>query len=430
MQFDYYQSPCPAAPCEGSGSSHCSPPPNGDGKPRRRRRKGAVLAVFAALILLLAVSLGALRALTPGSWNLSLDELLQQSGQLFGFFFSMPAEPSDPVEFPTYPQDGETASITIPRAELAPNVKMQLHAAPEQTLSFREIYRKILPSIVSIQAYGNYGSSSGTGVILTGDGYIITNHHIIAGRSTVEIVLYDETLYEAKLVGSDAESDLAVLKIDAVGLPAAEFGDSDLLQVGDTVLAIGNPLGYELFGTMTDGIVSAINRDVNVEGYTMNLIQTTAALNPGNSGGALINSHGQVIGITNMKMMSNYETIEGLGFAIPSVSAKEVVDTLLAQGNITGRPTIGFTCFTVTAEHDGLDGVCVSTVTTGGPADQAGILSGDVIIEANGQAIASLDDLTLLRDEAGVGGTLDLTIWRDGEILNVTLTLVEQYELN
>lgn len=430
MPFEYYHSPCPAAPCEDSGAPRRTLPPNGTGKPRRRRRKGAVIAVFLVLILLLTASLTVLHILFPDSGRSTLDELLKRSDELFGFSFVFPEDPSSADSAGTDTQGGDVLPAPIPRAELAPDVKMQLNPAPEQPLSFKEIYDKVLPSIVGVQAYSAYGGSTGTGVILTEDGYIITNHHILSGRSEVEVVLSDETVYEARLVGSDAESDLAVLKIDAAGLTPAEFGNSDQLQVGDVVVAIGNPLGFELFGTMTDGIVSAINRDVRVDGYSMNLIQTTAALNSGNSGGALINSCGQVIGITNMKMMSSYNTIEGLGFAIPSVSAKEVVDILLAQGKITGRPTIGISCLTVTAEYYGQDGVCVKSVTTGSPAEQAGILPEDIIIRANGRTIATLDDLTAVRDAAGVGGTLELTIWRGGELLTTSLILVEQYELD
>ena len=184
---------------------------------------------------------------------------------------------------------------------------------------------------------------------------------------------------------------------------------------------------------MTEGIVSAINRDVNVDGYTMSLIQTTAALNPGNSGGALINTAGQVVGITNMKMMSDYETIEGLGFAIPTVWAKEVVDELLDRGKIIGRPTIGIMCFALTdgsAAVYGRDrGIYVDTVTKNGPADQAGLQHGDIILTANGQEVTTLEEFTLVRDQVGVDGVMHLTVWRDGETFETDLVLVEQYEL-
>ncbi len=442
MQLDYYRSPCPenTQVCSDNPiSDHIPPPPPSEKKRPRRRRGRIVLAAFLVLILLAAGALITLHVLHPDNWKFSWTQLFQQiPGVDFSFGYSDEFDfPFDDSDLPSndfiQQETDSTSAITIPRAALAPDVQMELSAPMEETLSFQEIYEKTIPSIVSIQAYSNYSSSEGTGVIMTADGYVITNHHIISGCSYAEVVLSDGSYYEAKLVGSDAESDLAVLKVDASGLTPAEFGISVSLRVGDDVLAIGNPLGSELFGTMTEGIVSAINRDVNVDGYTMTLIQTTAALNPGNSGGALINTSGQVIGITNMKMMSDYNTIEGLGFAIPTVWAKEVVDTLLAEGNITGRPTIGITCFTVSEEgafYYGHAGVCVETVTDGGPAAKAGVQPGDIIIEANGQTITSLEDLTAVRDKAGIGGVMELTIWRNRELVELSLTLVDQYELD
>lgn len=446
--MDYYNSPCLGTP---QGHNDTILPPDGGGIPRRSRRRHGrlVLVLFLILIVGCSATLGVLRILYPDQWSFSLPEWIQS---VDSYHFTLPGDFfDDPEEFFQIPDrffggtddhdwefpsnaDTESTLTTIPRAKLNPNIQMQLIDAPVTSLSFQEIYNKLLPSIVSIQATGNSGSFEGTGVIMTSDGYVITNHHIISGCFAANVVLSDGTSYEAELVGSDVESDLAVLKIDVQNLTAAEFGSSSLICVGDTALAIGNPLGSDLFGTMTEGIISAINRDVNVDGYTMSLIQTTAALNPGNSGGALVNRFGQVIGITNMKMMSSYETIEGLGFAIPTVWVKEVVDTLLAQGAITGRPTIGFTCYAITANspvYNGhSSGICISTVTPNGPADQAGVLPGDIIFEANGHSLSTLEDLILVRDEAGVGGTLDLSIWRNGKVLEASVTLVDLYELN
>lgn len=445
--MDYYNSPCLDT---SQDQNYNMPPPNGEGAPRRpRRRSRPALILFLILIVGCSAALGTLRIMFPNQWEHSFPEWIQSFDS---YHFTVPGDFfDDPKEFFQIPDhffegrgeydweystdsSAESTFTTIPRAELNANVRMQLIDTPVTPLSFQEIYDKLLPSIVSIQAIGSSGSFEGTGVVMTSDGYVITNHHIINGCSAANVVLSDGSIYEAKLVGSDVESDLAVLKIDAQDLTAAEFGSSSLICVGDTALAIGNPLGSDLFGTMTEGIISAINRDVNVDGYSMSLIQTTAALNPGNSGGALVNRFGQVIGITNMKMMSSYETIEGLGFAIPTVWAKEVVDTLLAQGAITGRPTIGFTCYAVTANapvYNGHNsGICISTVTPNGPADQAGVLPGDVIFEANGHSLSTLEDLILVRDEAGVGGTLDLSIWRSGNILEVSVILVDLYELN
>lgn len=431
MQLDYYRSPIPCAPAEQEQAApgYACIPPTGAGRPRRKRGL-AVLILFLVLILSSIAGLIVLRIQSPEGWGFSLGDYIQRfdSG---GFNFGNPDEFYE--YFDEQWNEGGTLT-TIPRADLNPDVRLPLADLPEQSLSFQDIYEKVIPAIVSVQAYSGASAYSGTGVIMTADGYVITNHHVISGCSSAQITLFDGRTYDAALVGSDMPSDLAVLKIEAQDLTPAEFGNSDLLRVGDTTLAIGNPLGSELFGTMTEGIVSAINRDVNVDGYTMTLIQTTAALNPGNSGGALINSGGQVVGITNLKMMSNYETIEGLGFAIPTAWAKEVVDVLLAEGAITGRPTIGITCLTIPSGQSQLygrdSGVYVSSVSAGGPADRAGVRPGDVIIEANGQAITNMEELTAVRDEIDVGGSLELTVWRNGETLKLTLILADQYELN
>lgn len=432
--MDYYCSPIPT---DQGASAPVPALPTGVGRPRRRGRGLAALITFSAVILILAAALVALRFLLPEGWLPSLEGLIPWTEHSFSFAFEGPEDfPNVPEIAPDSFNDQWVQSespTSIPRAELNPGVQMLLSALPREELSFQEIYEKVIPSIVSVYAYGSSGGGEGTGVVMTADGYVVTNHHIIAGCAQAEVALSDGTWYEARLVGSDVESDLAVLKIEAQGLSPAEFGRSEALRVGDVVLAIGNPLGAELFGTMTEGIVSAINRDVNVDGYTMSLIQTTAALNRGNSGGALVNTAGQVVGITNLKMMSDYDTIEGLGFAIPTAWAKEVVDVLLAQGAVTGRPTIGITCLTIPeggeATYGRETGVYVDAVTANGPAAQAGLRPGDVIIAANGMDVATLEELTVARDAAGVGGSLALTVWRDGEILELTLILADQHEL-
>lgn len=424
MQLDYYQSPVTTEACE---------------TPVRKRRKWPILVVFSALIVLLLAALIALHLAAPEDRRFSWEQMFPDWEASFHFEFPegfLPEEFQDEFDqfrdeiTPQPPVRNE--KLSLPAAAPAPHVELVLKP-PAEVLSFQEIYAKVIPSIVSIEVYSAYSASTGTGVIMTEDGYIVTNHHIIENHSEGYVVLSDGSEYEARLVGSDVESDLAVLKIDAQGLTPAEFGTSEQMQVGDTVLAIGNPLGSELFGTMTEGIVSAINRDVNVGGYTMSLIQTTAALNPGNSGGALINTAGQVVGITNMKMMSDYETIEGLGFAIPTVWAKEIVDTLLDQGKVTGRPTIGINCFALvdgSAAVYGRDsGIYVDSVTAGSPAEKAGLQHGDIILTANGQEVTTLEEFTLVRDEAGVGGVMHLTVWRNGETFETDLVLVEQYEL-
>ena len=303
----------------------------------------------------------------------------------------------------------------------------------EAAMSFQDIYKEVSPSVVFIRAATGQGISQGTGVVMSADGYIITNAHVIEGSFRADVVLEDGGQYEALLVGSDAATDLAVLKIDAQGLTPAEFGDSDQMEVGDVVVAIGNPMGEELRGTMTDGILSAINRDMEVEGRQMTLLQTTAALNTGNSGGALINDMGQVIGITNMKLMAYNSTVEGLGFAIPSRTAKTVVDDLIGYGVVKGRPMLGITVRPLTAEERtgrSLDhGLWVEQVEEKSDAWTQGIRTGDVLLSANGVELSVNDDLLELKNALAVGETIQFCLWREGETLDITVELVEQYSL-
>ena len=344
----------------------------------------------------------------------------------------------DPPEVSRKPVQASRApqvETTVERAPVGDGTTLTLHPWPDtMPHSLQAIYQENIQSIVSIRGEGPLSYSFGTGVILSRHGYIITNAHVIEGCSQLEIILQNNESYPALLVGKDSQTDLAVLKIDAHDLTPAVFGDSGRLQVGDTVVAIGNPLGQELRGTMTDGIVSAINRDVSVEGHTMSLIQTTAALNSGNSGGALINQYGQVVGITNMKMYAYDDTVEGLGFAIPTTTVKVIADVLMEKGVVDGRPAIGITCYTVTedmaAEYDLPAGVRVESVEDGSDAKAQGIFPGDIIVEANGQSIAAIEDLLALKEGMQAGQVLHLRLWRDGVYLERRITLVEQYVLD
>lgn len=323
---------------------------------------------------------------------------------------------------------------TIPRIQGEAGVSLVCTAPAGEKLSIQDMYEKVNPSTVLVVADKGEQASIGTGVIMTADGYIITNAHVISGGKDCWIALDTGYTYDAKLVGYSKERELAVLKaVDAVDLPAASFGDSDLCRVGDTVYAIGNPLGVELRGTLTDGIISAINRDVNVDGYTMVLLQTTAALNSGNSGGALINDRGQVVGITNLKMRAYDNTVEGLGFAIPTTTVKTVVDALIAHGRVEGRPTIGITGYTVTeelAEEYGCPrGVAVQSVREGSDAQRQGVLPNDVIVAVNGETITDMEQLQAIKEGLAVGDVLTFRLWRGGHYLERDVALVDQYTL-
>ena len=314
---------------------------------------------------------------------------------------------------------------TIPRIQGEAGVSLVCTAPAGEKLSIQDMYEKVNPSTVLVVADKGEQASIGTGVIMTEDGYIITNAHVISGGKSCWIALDTGYTYDAKLVGYNEERDVAVLKaVDAADLPAASFGDSDLCRVGDTVYAIGNPLGVELRGTLTDGIISAINRDVQVDGRMMTLLQTTAALNNGNSGGPLINEYGQVVGINTLKMSGNGSeaeaTVEGLGFALPISDACFVVNDIIANGRFRGVPVLGVT---VTNSPDNGGQVVVYTVEDGYGAAEAGIQPGDVLLKADGQPLHQINDLMAVRRTHLVGDTMTLTVQRDGQVFDVSVTL-------
>ena len=310
-------------------------------------------------------------------------------------------------------QSGAPASRPESGAYVGSGAKLNIVSAPQSSdttfsdeegaLCLQDIYSHVIDSVVSISSMTSSGTSSGTGIIMSSDGYVITNHHVISGALVISVLTNDNREFEAALVGSDEMSDLAVLKIDARGLQAAEFGDSSKLRVGDSVVAIGDPLGVQLRGTMTNGIISAINRDLTVGDRTMTLIQTNAALNNGNSGGPLINCYGQVIGINTVKMSSYYTasaTVEGLGFAIPISVAKPIIDELIENGYVAGRPAIGISGDSLPTYYRAYyrlpDGVYVTSVNDGSDAKAKGLREGDIVTAINGEVISSIDDLNTI----------------------------------
>ncbi len=424
MYSYYYHRPedPSAAPLPPAGPRSYAPPKR-RGRARRRRRPGVRRAAL-TLCVFLALMAGISGMTLCAGW---FEE------QMWAFGFGAPAWDNG-WQGGFYTTDSEKQ---LERAATGDGTTLNLLGEPAGSgLTFQEIYAKSLPSIVSIEGESGTMTSQGTGIIMTSNGYIITNHHVIEGAETVTVHRLDGSAsYDALLVGSDAASDLAVLKVEAQGLTAAEFGDSAQVQVGDVALAIGNPLGEQLPGTMTDGIISYIDRSVTVDGYEMQLIQTSAALNSGNSGGALLNEYGQVVGVTTLKMSSNWDTIEALGFAIPTATVKEIVDDLIAHGAVSGRPTIGITVCAVSAlppeEAEGLpqDGLYVVSVEEGSDALEQGLRAGDVILEANGTEVSTIEDLNDQKTGLSVGDALTLTVFRDGETFTVEIHLVEQYQL-
>ena len=279
-------------------------------------------------------------------------------------------------------------------------------------------------------------SGAGSGVIISSDGYILTCAHVVDGASNITVTINDKD-YTATLVGEDTTSDIAVIKIDADGLTPATVGDSDGLKVGQSVMAVGNPLG-ELGGTVTGGMISALNRSVTIQSTnstnTMSLIQMDASVSPGNSGGGLFNMNGELVGIVNAKSSSS--DAEGLGFAIPINDAIKVAQELLENGYVTGRPYLGITYLAVTdaqtAQQLGVNayGVYIMDVTKGGPADQAGLKAGDRIVSVDGSEIAAKDDLGTLMQKHTAGDTLSITVARDGQMQTVNVTLGEKTASN
>ena len=425
MRSDYYEPPWkrsgPVLPAPGS-----QPEPPAQGESGRaemtpcvrrrasgRRRSGFFgFLLFFALILGMTGSIFAVRGLPLLRPSKDWEDRLP-GGDIPWDFGGGDSDGGD-GDWWTFDQDDwvdlleETAIRAFPTGG---QVTLELQEGSGETLSPAQIYEAVNPSVVGIRTTGTRGIGTGTGIILTSDGYIVTNAHVIAGGHRADVLFPNSMLVSASLVGYDKETDLAVLKINAKDLPAARFGDSDLLRVGEAAYAIGNPLGEELRGTMTDGIISAIDRPVSARNGSMTLIQTTAALNPGNSGGALVNAAGEIIGITNMKMMSEYETIEGLGFAIPSALVKDVAEQLIATGSYAGRPMLGVTVTNHFDENNTPDGALVVSVEHA--ADAYGKLrADDLIVEAEGQAVTCTDDLLRIKNAMSIGDELHLLVRR------------------
>lgn len=344
-----------------------------------------------------------------------------------------------------------------------PTIESQ--AAPADALSIPQIVTKVSPSVVGISCITNGSQVSGTGIIMSEEGYIITNAHVVDGASAISVVVTDSTAKSsesgedsssksiaeqilerqngeknsgednaivAELIGKDTQTDLAVLKIDMDGLQEAEFGSSSRLLVGELAIVIGNPLGFELANTVTSGIISATDRSLTIEDRTMNLIQTDASINSGNSGGPLINAYGQVIGITSAKVSSTYG--EGLGFAIPIDEAKLIIDDLIRYGYVKGRPTVGISGTNINSfyaqYYDVPQGFIVRSVESGSAAETAGIQINDIIVGIEGHLVTSMEEFNEIKEQYKAGDTISVSIWRDNvtDIFDVKVTLDEAKE--
>ena len=312
----------------------------------------------------------------------------------------------------------------IPSAPTGTGVTLTFSPAGEEELTYEEIYARCAPGVVSITA-GRPGSSSiGTGVVLTADGYILTNAHVVAGATYVDVVTFDNRAGYARLVGFDADEDLAVLKVDLTGLTPVAFGSSDELRIGQEVAAIGDALGYR--STITDGIISALDREVTVDNITMPFIQTSASINFGNSGGALIDRFGRVVGITTVKIVSDDGSSESLGFAIPSTRVKYVTDRLIAGEKIV-HGSLGITVNTISVDGTGLE---ILSVDENSEAYAVGLRPGDIILRVNGEPLTDIRLFTRIKLTMGAGDIMDLTLRRGDLIFEqaVPLTPTETLE--
>ena len=307
-----------------------------------------------------------------------------------------------------------------------------------QTLmSPAEVYASTVNSVVSINCssvstniFGQsvQSASSGSGFIITQDGYIVTNHHVVSGASSVTVTLHDGREYPATVVGSDSDYDVAVLKINATDLQPVTLGNSSSVNVGDSVLAIGNPLG-ELTFSMSQGIVSCCDRAINVDGTPFNMIQVDASINPGNSGGPLMNLYGEVVGIVSAKYSSYSDTtVEGLGFAIPIGDVQAIITDIMENGQVTDKPSFGITAGTMTEQMaaqyqiEQKSGAFVYSVNKGGAGEKAGLRMGDVITKVDSTDIASMEDLTAAKKGHKAGDTVAVTYFRDGSSHTTSLT--------
>ena len=409
------------APRQDSGNGGVTPPPAGPeqnaaapGQPQKQKKDHSKLAK-SAVALVLAAAMGFVGGFAGAQFGNGGHKVVIQQVER-----SDSSAASDSVDAAA---DGTTVSSGMTTAQVAKMV------SPSVVVITTE---QVVYSQWSWYGQSQVESGAGSGVVISSDGYILTCAHVVSGASNITVTIGD-TDYPATVVGEDDTSDVAVLKIDATDLTPATVGNSDSLAVGESVLAVGNPLG-ELGGTVTSGIVSALNRSVSIQGSssvnTMSLIQMDASVSPGNSGGGLFNMNGELVGIVNAK--SSDSDAEGLGFAIPVNDAVKVAQELLENGYVTGRPYLGISYYAVTdaqtAAQLGVNayGVYIVEVVKGGPADKAGLQAGDRIVSMDGNEVATQSDLGTLMQDHKAGDTIEMTVARGGQMQTVNVTLGEK----
>lgn len=328
------------------------------------------------------------------------------------------------------------SSIKLEKVADRGSLTLQTGSSGAAKLSYNEIFQKCSPSVVGIKSFDGKSSDSyswGSGIVVSSDGYILTNTHVIDEGERATVQLYDGTTCAAKLVAADSQSDVAILKIEKTGLTPAVFASSKNIRTGDAVCAIGNPLSPDYSLTMTSGIISATSREVSYNGAVMNLLQTDTSINEGNSGGPLFNNRGQVIGITNMKIVSSFSNIEGIGFAIPSDTLQSIVAALMNDGAVYGRSTIGITVGPISEDiadyYDIPVGLYVSEVLDNSDAQKQGIKKGDIITKVNGKDAHSTSDIAEEKSKLDIGDTIDFTVWRSGSTFKVSVKIMDSVDI-
>ena len=416
-----------------SGSYSAQDGYNNDRQPYRRPHKGVTLTQMIACLLVMAV-------LSSG-----LTALLLKGGNTTSQAESTTTTQDNTIVVDESKSTTEDSTQSQPANTTPPSENLQVSTATTLSPSITSsVIQSSMSSVVGIYLSAttiNYtGASeeedlgSGSGVIITSDGYIVTNNHVVEGGQNIRVCLQDGSEYEATLIGTDSYSDLAVIKIDATGLPAATLGTSSNMTVGDPVFAIGNPLGV-LSSSVSQGIISGLDRTINVDGHNMTLMQTDAAVNPGNSGGGLFNANGELIGIVNAK--SYGLDVEGIGFAIPMDTAKPIIMDLIDLGYVTGRPYLGISMQDVALRFGSgyssnpffsfggnyVTGVQVVAVEEGSPAQNAGLQVNDVIVGLDDQEITGTSQLSALLYEYKVGDTVTISVLRGNETQQLSVTL-------
>ncbi|MCC8192260.1 MAG: trypsin-like peptidase domain-containing protein [Ruminococcus sp.] len=384
--------------------------PNADKKGQKQRRVLTAIISVCCVLAIVATCVIGYNLISPGNIGTATSTTTSDSSQ------AETTESNSTEEESTTNEDKELPTI------------YQL-SAPEDAMTIPDIVDQVSDSIVGISCIFSNGTGSGTGIIMSEDGYILTNAHVVSNATSVQVVFADDSDngIDAEIIGIDSQTDIAVIKIDQTGLTPVEFGKSSELRVGEAAIVIGNPLSQALANTVTSGIISALDRELTIEDKTLTLIQTDAAINSGNSGGALLNAYGQVVGITSAKISSTYG--ENLGFAIPIDDALPIAEELIENGYVTGRPLLGISGSDISefySEYYGIpQGFQVVSVESGSAAEEAGIEVGDVIVGIEGQLITSIDEFNEIKNTYSAGDTITISLYRDGSRIDIEVTLGE-----